>query len=137
MSSHRTSTPALGLISTGLVLGMDFSVRHMTSPNRTMNSREPTPCQSVPNCWTFSAKDCFGGWAEVAFRTAARAFACLAARALAAASFDAECEAFSEDAGADDDALVDTSLPSAGGPQLLTPVWPFDKADRGPLQCLP
>src|SRR4051812_49754585 len=62
MSLHATSTLAFGLISTGLVLGMDFSVRHMTTANRTMKSSDATPCQSVPNCWTFSLKLC--GWTE-------------------------------------------------------------------------
>ena len=60
MSDQATSTLASGLISTGLVLGIVFSVRHMTTAMRTMKSSEPKPCQSVPNCWTFSENDCLG-----------------------------------------------------------------------------
>src|SRR5205085_2492039 len=60
MSLQATSTLSLGLISTGLVLGIDFSVRHATKPKTKRNISEATPCQSVPNCWTFSEKDCLG-----------------------------------------------------------------------------
>ncbi len=51
---------ASGLISTGLVLGIVFKTRHMTTAMITMKISEPKPCQSVPNCWTFSENDCFG-----------------------------------------------------------------------------
>ena len=60
MSDQATSTLASGLISTGLVLGIVFRTRHMTTAMSTMKSSEPKPCQSVPNCWTFSENDCFG-----------------------------------------------------------------------------
>ena len=32
----------------------------MTTAMITMKTSEPKPCQSVPNCWTFSENDCLG-----------------------------------------------------------------------------
>jgi hypothetical protein len=91
-----------------------------------MKSREPTPCQSVPNCWTFSAKDCCG--TEVTF---------LGRSADLVLPWTVSVGLVVEEAGVVEEPFAGTSLQSAREAQALTPMSRFGKPDHSPLHCHP
>src|SRR4051812_16365870 len=126
MSSQLTSTPASGRISTGLVRGIDFSVRHITTPNRTMKSSEAKPCQSLPNCWMRSVTlSC--GWAVVPLYWL-RLRDALAP--VVPGVLELACAAALLELGVVVDTAADTSLPSAAARQPLKPGAETDPLDK-------